>query len=105
MPQIVSLVGIMILFILVLNSNLAERLLTQRPLLWLGKVSYSLYLVHIPVIMVTTIVLGKFISMKVAFVIAIVLSLFAAGLAYKLVEVPAIHWGKKISMKFMKEKK
>lgn len=104
LPQLVSLIGIMILFILVLNSKLAENLLTQKPFLWLGKVSYSLYLVHIPVIMVTTIVLGKIIPMKMAFIIAIVLSLIAAGIAYKLVEVPAIHLGKKISMKFMKEK-
>ncbi|KGR76206.1 acyltransferase family protein [Ureibacillus manganicus] len=104
-PQIVALFGIMLLFILVLNSTLADKILTQRPLLWLGKVSYSLYLVHIPVIMATTIILGKYIAIEFAFIIAIVLSLVAAGIAYRLVEVPAIHWGKMVSSKFMKDKK
>jgi peptidoglycan/LPS O-acetylase OafA/YrhL len=37
-----ALVGILILFTVILNSELADKLLTQKPLLWLGKVSYSL---------------------------------------------------------------
>ncbi|RUL53202.1 acyltransferase family protein [Lysinibacillus antri] len=105
MPQIIALFGILILFIFVLNSKLADEWLTRRPILWLGKVSYSLYLVHIPVIMVTTIVLGKVIPMVWAFVLAIGLSILAAGIVYRLVEVPSIHLGKKVSMMFVKGQK
>jgi peptidoglycan/LPS O-acetylase OafA/YrhL len=41
-----SMVGAIALFILVLHSPIAQRLLTRRPVLFLGKVSYSLYGVH-----------------------------------------------------------
>ena len=41
-----SMLGAIALFILVLHSPVAQRFLTRRPVLFLGKVSYSLYGVH-----------------------------------------------------------
>ena len=90
-----SLFGILLLFIVVLNSTLADKFLTLKPFLWLGKVSYSLYLIHIPVIMLTTIFLGQHIPMWAAFVVATLLTLPVAGLAYRWIEVPSINMGRK----------
>lgn len=100
----ISAIGILIIFALVLNSTFANKLLTSKPLLWLGKVSFSLYLVHIPVIMLTTIFLGKIVPIEMAFLVAIILSLPVAGLTYMLVEVPAIKIGKTMSNKITKKK-
>jgi len=92
-----TLVGILILFTVILNSELADKLLTQKPLLWLGKVSYSLYLVHVPIIMVTTVFLGNLIPLELSFGVAVILSLVVAGIAYNWVEAPTIKIGKKLS--------
>ena len=92
-----ALVGILILFTVILNSELADKILTQKPLLWLGKVSYSLYLVHVPIIMVTTVFLGNLIPLELTFGIAVILSLVVAGVAYNRVEAPTIKIGKKLS--------
>ncbi|OYW75824.1 MAG: hypothetical protein B7Z37_11570 [Verrucomicrobia bacterium 12-59-8] len=41
-----SMVGALALFLLVLHAPAAQRFLTRRPVLFLGKVSYSLYGAH-----------------------------------------------------------
>ncbi|WP_075619978.1 acyltransferase family protein [Paenisporosarcina indica] len=95
--QGIALIGIIILFVVILNSDLADKLLTRKPLLWLGKVSYSLYLVHVPVIMVTTILLRNIITLEWSFVVAVILSLVVAEITYKWVEAPTIKIGKRLS--------
>lgn len=93
--------GVLAIFTLVLYSDFANRFLTKKPLLWLGQISYSLYLVHIPVIMMTTIFLGKIIPMEVAFIIAFFLSIPIAALVFRWVEVPSINIGRSLSKKLM----
>lgn len=103
--QGIALVGILILFTVILNSELADKLLTQKPLLWLGKVSYSLYLVHVPIIMVTTVFLGNLIPLELSFGVAVILSLVVAGIAYNWVEAPTIKIGKKLSDSIINRKR
>jgi peptidoglycan/LPS O-acetylase OafA/YrhL len=59
----------------------------SRPLQWLGKRSFSLYLVHYPIVLSTAILLGSL--SRFAFVIAIPLSLFGAHLFFRFVEGPS----------------
>jgi peptidoglycan/LPS O-acetylase OafA/YrhL len=58
-----------------------------RPLQWLGRRSFSLYLVHYPIVVSTAFLLGSL--SRFAFVIAIPLSLLGAHLFFRLVEGPS----------------
>ena len=51
-------VGAAIILVAILGSARTRSWLTKSPLLWLGRESYSLYLVHLPLIMVVVIACG-----------------------------------------------
>ncbi|WP_419872084.1 acyltransferase family protein [Candidatus Pristimantibacillus sp. PTI5] len=95
--------GIVLLFSLVLAVPRLGRGLTKRPLIWLGKISYSLCLVHIPIIMISSIYLSKLIPVSISVSLAPLLSLPVAALTYRWIELPSIHLGKKLTFK-MKNK-
>lgn len=68
---------------------------------YLGKISYSLYLVHWPIGILTLRLLFPFLSLPYAIIAGLyiisasALSIVAAHLLYRFVEAPAIRWGKK----------
>ncbi|MGG1486493.1 acyltransferase [Peribacillus castrilensis] len=97
LADLVSVTGILLLFAVVLTSNLSKTILTKKPLLWLGKVSFSLYLIHIPVLMMTTIFLSKLMPIEFAFLLVPLICLPIAHLTYNYVEVLANNWGKSVS--------
>lgn len=55
---------------------------------WLGKISFSLYLVHLPVLFTVVIVLGE-VSLPVALCLGFVLAVIVAEVFYKVVERPS----------------
>jgi peptidoglycan/LPS O-acetylase OafA/YrhL len=63
--------------------------LTTRPAFWLGQVSFSLYLIHEPIIIATRFVLPDA-PVAVCAGIAIALSLIAAHLFFRAIEAPSI---------------
>ncbi|MBX7124416.1 MAG: acyltransferase [Cyclobacteriaceae bacterium] len=71
-----------------------------RPLMWLGEISYSLYLLHVPVggwIIGWTEVSTSSLSVRLAMIpVAFVVSLVAAWLFYRAIERPAIQWSKQV---------
>lgn len=90
-------IGIVLLLSLVLGSSLANRILTKKPLVWLGKVSYSIYLVHVMVIMLSARYLSHIIPIEVALLLSPILTLPIAGLAYRFIEAPAMALGKRLT--------
>ena len=68
----------------------AHRSLAMRPLQWLGRISYSLYLVHLPVLLAVGHVLSGRAPILVIFVFAFVAALGLAQLLCAWVERPAI---------------
>lgn len=89
--------GIILLFSLVLAIPNFNRFLTKSPFVWLGKISYSLYLIHIPVIMLSCIYLSKLVPFIAAIFMAPLLSLPVAALTYRFVELPSIELGKRLT--------
>jgi peptidoglycan/LPS O-acetylase OafA/YrhL len=85
------------------------RLLRSRWAVWLGNVSYSLYLIHFPVTILVAKFLGRAFSSTtsattataVLMPIALAISFGLAFLLYRLVEIPSIALGKKVSKRFM----
>lgn len=79
----------------------SQRWLRQRPFRFLGRISYSLYLTHAPVIgavyYLGTKAFGETKTVETALIAPLVLaSLITAAVAWKLFEEPAVHWSKSL---------
>jgi len=62
--------------------------------LWLGRVSYSLYLFHLPIFLALIHALAGHLPLVAILALALALSLCAAEIAYRLIEYPAIRLGR-----------
>jgi peptidoglycan/LPS O-acetylase OafA/YrhL len=66
-----------------------QNLLRRAPLVWLGHVSYSLYLVHAPVLAASVVLLHGALPIWACLVVGMVAALAAAEAFHRLVEVPS----------------
>jgi peptidoglycan/LPS O-acetylase OafA/YrhL len=89
-------VGAAILIILALNWPSLARLLSIRPLLWLGHISYSLYLVHKVILYAVDKSFGDILPYWQIIAVVVILSLLCADIMARLVEYPCIKLGKKL---------
>jgi peptidoglycan/LPS O-acetylase OafA/YrhL len=89
--------GAVLIIGLSLGSIRVQNLLHLAPLKWLGKVSYSLYLFHLPILLAATHLFYGKIPIWAYLVPASVLSLVVAGLAYRFIEEPSINMGRALS--------
>jgi peptidoglycan/LPS O-acetylase OafA/YrhL len=97
LKDIIPVLGIVILFGLVLSCGKLDLFLAKSYFLFLGKISYSLYLVHIPVLMISSLYLSKIIPLKMAFLLIPFLSIPIAYLVNRFIEIPSIKLGKKLT--------
>jgi peptidoglycan/LPS O-acetylase OafA/YrhL len=65
--------------------------------LWLGDVSYSLYLIHMPVMLTLFYLLNRDVSMRVMIALAVPASLLAAHVMQRVIERPSMTLGRKLS--------
>lgn len=65
--------------------------------LWLGDISYSLYLIHMPVMLVLFYLLYRHVSMPVMLALSLATSLLAAHTMHHLIERPSAILGRKLS--------
>ncbi|WP_338778800.1 acyltransferase [Metabacillus sp. FJAT-52054] len=89
-----AVLGVILLMLVVLCSIKVDKFLNKKPLLWLGKISYSLYLVHTPVLMVTIYYFKEVFPLYFSILIAPILALPVAHLSFIYIELPAIRLGK-----------
>ena len=89
--------GAALLLVLVVGYPRADRMLSAAPLVWLGKISYSLYLIHIPLL--TAAVHAGYGRLPLGVTIAAVIpgSLLCAELMHRFVELPSIRLGRVLS--------
>lgn len=99
LEDMISGFGIVMLFITILNSVKIRKQLNSKPLLFLGKISYSLYLVHIPVMMILKVLLVSFVPDWLVFILVPIVSIPISYLSYKFIELPSINFGKKMIIK------
>ena len=87
------------LVFIVLHGDRIARALTARWLVWLGEISFGLYLWHFPVIQVLDYLLGAQLESTAGSVLALAVCLGAtiplAAISYYLVERPVMGWGKR----------
>ncbi|CBL44142.1 predicted acyltransferase [gamma proteobacterium HdN1] len=102
-PYLVAALITIIFLFYVASRNLFSSMLSFRPLIYLGTISYSLYLFHSIVgwrfvILVQTLHKGPLsptMSITVFFC-AVIVSLISADIAFRIIETPSINLAKKI---------
>jgi peptidoglycan/LPS O-acetylase OafA/YrhL len=90
--------GAVLLIALAFGTPATDRVLsTNRVLTWLGRVSYSLYLVHFPIILTCAHLLHSWLPLPIILGLATLVSLGVAELMNRLVEQPSIALGRRLA--------
>ncbi|MDF2522520.1 MAG: hypothetical protein K0R31_161 [Clostridiales bacterium] len=91
-------VGIILIYVIALPQRF--KVLTSRPIKLLGDISYSMYLLHFPILMtVTSIIYAKFGSIKISYAVSLVLTLVLSYISYKWIELPFQNMGRSLAKK------
>lgn len=91
-------VGIILIYVIALPDRF--RALTSHPIKLLGEISYSMYLLHFPILMVcTSIIYANFRSIKASYAVSLLLTLVLSYISYKWIEVPFQNAGRSIAKK------
>ncbi|WP_187371326.1 acyltransferase family protein [Methylobacterium oryzihabitans] len=75
----------------------ADRFLSRSVLRWFGEISYSLYLLHIPILLALTHLLYHKVSMPVLTALIVGTSLLASHVMYHAIERPSIALGRTLA--------
>jgi peptidoglycan/LPS O-acetylase OafA/YrhL len=78
----------------IIGSKRAQHMLDKRVLNWAGQVSFSLYLVHMPLLIAMPRLLPNEMPAVLQVTMAVVLSLVVADIMYRTVEIRSLNWGK-----------
>jgi peptidoglycan/LPS O-acetylase OafA/YrhL len=89
--------GVSVFIICALASAQASRLLSTRPLLFLGKISYSLYLYHAVVLLASLHLLFGRLPLPAIYAMSLATTMLVASVMYRVVEVPSIEIGRRFS--------
>jgi peptidoglycan/LPS O-acetylase OafA/YrhL len=94
--------GVLIIFTFAIFSPTVSKILEKPSLIWLGKISYSLYLIHMVVLITLAYTIGKMIPVEYILIMVPIVSLPAAWLLNKYVEKPSAKLGKLLTGKTKK---
>ncbi|EST12766.1 acyltransferase family protein [Sporolactobacillus laevolacticus] len=92
-------VAVCTLIIFALNSKRLRAILKIKPLLFLGKISYSLYLIHPIVLLLFVHLLYGLIPLPLILISIPITAISIATIMHRLIEVPSIQLGKLLSRK------
>ncbi|MBB3938028.1 Peptidoglycan/LPS O-acetylase OafA/YrhL, contains acyltransferase and SGNH-hydrolase domains [Aureimonas phyllosphaerae] len=92
------LFGIASVVLIALGANVLQRFLNVAPLVWLRRVSFSLYLVHLLILLATFRIFDGVLSPLGISLLVIVVSLAATELCLRLVEMPAMSLGRRLPL-------
>jgi peptidoglycan/LPS O-acetylase OafA/YrhL len=88
-------IGSVTLICLCISTTKTEsRVIVSPPLIWLGRVSYSLYLVHIPILFAIPYLFEGTLSFQAATFLAVPISIIVSFFFYRLVEEPSHNLGR-----------
>lgn len=87
------------LIVLALSSERMQAFLLHRPLLWLGRVSYSFYLIHLVILLSAVYFLPHSWNLWVRASLGGLATLFLAECSHRYLEVPSNRWGKRLAAK------
>ena len=85
------------IIVLAMSLERAKSVLETTPILWLGKISYSLYLLHVPILLLAIHLLYGHIPILAIVTLVVVGALVASDIAYRCIAAPAITLGSRLS--------
>ncbi|SDP05863.1 Peptidoglycan/LPS O-acetylase OafA/YrhL, contains acyltransferase and SGNH-hydrolase domains [Paenibacillus sp. yr247] len=89
--------GVSFFIILAISSYKVSKALTLRPLIFMGNISYSLYLYHsIVLLSITHLLFGK-VNISIIWTLSLIITFIVAVLSYYFVEQPSIKLGKELT--------
>ncbi|MFC4322640.1 acyltransferase family protein [Litchfieldia salsa] len=98
-------VGVIILFVFVISTKELKTFLNKKSFLFLGKISYSLYLIHPIVLLVYVFFFQNLLPLYSIIIVVPLLSVLLSVVYYQYVELPSMTLGKKLtSIKLLKVK-
>lgn len=97
--------GVSVFIIFALSSRKASSALMTKPLLFCGKISYSLYLYHSIVLLAMINILFGIIPLWQILLLSLAITMMVSTAMYHLVEVPSIKLGRRASSKDGKQVK
>jgi len=98
--------GCVLLFIIIISSEKIQKVLSNKWLVWLGKICYSLYLWHVLLLIVFSakvfslllpVFKQPFLALGVTFCLLIISTLLLSFFSFTFIEVPFNKLGKKLS--------
>ena len=92
-------IGAIGLISLALGSKKFSKILSHKGFTWLGRISYSLYLIHVVIIYVIINTVGESWSVLQASIVVIALSLAIGEVMARFIELPFIEMGKRFYIK------
>ena len=90
--------GSALLILLAHGTGGLPQLLRMPPLVWLGRLSFSLYLVHMPVLVAAQYALHRLLPIWAAVLAGAIAALPAAALLHRLVEVPSRRLARRVEV-------
>ena len=103
LSQLATFLGTTGVIVIALTSESAHRLLRLRVLRFLGRISYSMYLVHVPVIFALVFLLHTRVSPMMMFFVYVALALGLATVFNVLVEAPLIRLSHRVGRRSSNE--
>ncbi|UUZ93033.1 acyltransferase [Paenibacillus sp. P25] len=97
-------VGAIIFIICAVSSGKAKRLLLYKPINYIGKISYSIYLFHMVILLGLVHLFINSIPLWVIWLITLIGTLIVSALSYRFIEIPLISLGKKLTGGMTKRK-
>lgn len=100
---LLAFIGVSLLFVIFYGWDVAKRLGDSRPAQWAGRTSFSLYLIHEPIIVsvaMATVSANPFLILAVS----VPVSLLFASFFYRCIELPAHLFSKRIGLPWRRDK-
>ncbi|WP_158630108.1 acyltransferase [Cohnella sp. AR92] len=90
----ITAIGVIGFIVIALSSAAAKKLLTRRAPLFLGNISYSLYLYHFPIMLLLIFTLYGAVPLTLLMGISFTLSIGISYISYRWIEKPSIALGR-----------
>ncbi|PEF73262.1 acyltransferase family protein [Bacillus pseudomycoides] len=96
-------IGVSIIIIMAMNNLKVKAILNKGVFVYLGEISYSIYLCHFPITMVLFKLLYAKIPTLFLLILCITTTILCSILSYHLIEKKCINWAKQRTTKFKKK--
>lgn len=93
---IIGFIGTYFILVSTVQAKL-NGLLRTVPALFLGRISYSFYLLHLPVLLSSAMLLARHVPILVIWAVGLFCSIMLAWVCYHRIEIPSLHLGRQLS--------